>query len=96
MICERVFGPAIQCFVEAEMFFRYVSATISPKRAQDRRDREFSAMKRNLVAAAAAGAAFVAGMAIAAATITSVAVSSAAGIYDDGAHTSLQVSVLSS
>ena len=77
------------------MFFPYASATISPKRARERRDREFSAMKRNLVAAAAAGATFVAGVAIAAAAITGSAVSGAAGTYDDGTHSSLQVLVLS-
>jgi hypothetical protein len=50
-------------------------------------------MKRNLVAAAAAGAAFVAGVAIAAATITGTAVSGAGGTFDDSVH--MQVFVLS-
>jgi hypothetical protein len=80
--------------LDAEVFFLYMSATISPRRAQERRDREFNAMKRNMVAALAAGAAFVAGVAIAAA-VSSAAVPNAAGIFDDGVNNSVQVIALS-
>jgi hypothetical protein len=50
-------------------------------------------MKRNMVAALAAGAAFVAGVAIAAA-VSSAAVPNAAGIFDDSVNNSAQVFVL--